>query len=147
MTIVGFTGTRDGMTEPQYKAVHKLFTQHYRSFSKGMHGVCKGSDKDFDDLCKMFNVKRHGLPGKGKVPDPDLRADCDCEIMDEERPHLTRNKIIVDSCDFMIATPPTKEPQDRGGTWWTIKYAWKVNRAIWVIAPDGSMKLHHNVKL
>jgi len=54
------------------------------------------------------------------------------------RPHLDRNRPIVDSCDVLLACPHGPE-EPRSGTWATIRYARKVGRKIFVFWPDGKV--------
>ncbi len=50
--ILGFTGTRSGMT-PEQKSAVRLHTQNLKTVHRdlvGLHGDCVGSDYDFDKI-------------------------------------------------------------------------------------------------
>lgn len=66
----------------------------------------------------------------------DLRAFTHCDRESEPRDYIARNHAIVDSTEFMIATPGGPEHQ-RSGTWSTIRYAKRVGKRVVIIMPDG----------
>ncbi len=124
---IGFTGTQQGMTPYQKKVVAEVLEM--KRPSVGVHGDCIGADKDFHDLCVAFNIKTEIHP-----PDKDIkRAFCKGDVIKHPLPYLERNHNIVDSCDFMIATPKTDYEELRSGTWATIRYTRKKNKRIMVV--------------
>lgn len=131
--IVGFTGTRLGMTGDQSAMVLRLLNK--TEASEGHHGDCVGADEQFHDLCNMA-----GVPVVIHPPENDkLRAYCENAFRTEqERPYLVRNRVIVDLCDFLIAAPKEEfEPAVyRGsGTWATIRYARRIRRRFRIVWP------------
>jgi hypothetical protein len=73
--------------------------------------------------------------------DPKKRAFCKgaAEIR-EPKPYLDRNHDIVDEgSGLLIAAPFQEEEILRSGTWATVRYAWKIGRAldVFVIRPGG----------
>jgi hypothetical protein len=56
------------------------------------------------------------------------RAFCVGDELREQFPYLTRDKKIVDECEFLFAAPLTNEEQVRSGTWATVRHARKINR-------------------
>jgi len=127
---IGFTGTQEGMTLHQKRAVAEILS--IKKPSVGIHGDCIGADKDFHDLCVAFNIKTeiHPPESSGK------RAFCKGDDVKDPFPYLVRNHNIVDSADYMIATPKTDYEELRSGTWATIRYARKKNKRIIVLRPE-----------
>ena len=131
-TVVGFTGTREGMTDAQKATVLEALG-HYRAVEVH-HGDCVGADADFDKL-----ARQHGAVVIVHPPeDPRLRAYCTTAVVYPERPYLDRNRDIVDVSELLIATPKEDGERYKGGTWYTIHYARKAGRGVLVVWPDGS---------
>lgn len=139
--IIGFTGTRNGMTKEQRTVVEKFVDD--MPVTALHHGACVGSDEQMHRIVIGFkpDVKITVHPG----PDPksSLVAKWCLEEWDTHvlpgKAHLRRNRDIVDAVEVMVATPPTMTNPGRGGTWWTIKEARRLGRAILVVLPDGSL--------
>lgn len=136
MTTIGFTGTREGLTEKQYLTLRAQITR--RSLSPAAifrHGDCIGADSDAHDVvrnCSHARIIGHP-PTKGA-----LRAYRQCDHIMPERPYLDRNRDIVNMSDELIACPDGPERQ-RSGTWSTVRYALKVGKKVTIIMPDGSL--------
>jgi hypothetical protein len=133
--IVGFTGTREGMTPQQRQEVKELLLDG--NVVEAHHGDCVGADEQFHSLCRGL-----GVPVVLHPPtDPRLRAYCDGAIRSEKaRPYLDRNKDIVREASLLIATPKegNEPPPGRGqGTWSTVRYARARYGRIIVIMPNG----------
>ncbi|KKL08067.1 hypothetical protein LCGC14_2579560 [marine sediment metagenome] len=132
---VGFTGTRKGMTDEQ----RTVFTGWIANMDpyEFHDGDCDGSDEE------AHNIVRKKLPlcrMIGHPPNKDKhRAGCKYDMNYMPRPYLERNKDIVDDVDFMVATPDTMKEKERGGTWYTIRYARKQDRKLTIIYPDGTI--------
>ena len=133
--IVGFTGTRRGMTNQQIIAIQQFFKDHV--VHEGHHGDCIGADEEFHEICQDYGVDVVLHP-----PDDDrLRAFCVGAMrVEEPRPYLERNHIIVDTCNVLLATPyEVVEPAlARGqGTWSTVRYARRSKKTFRVVWPEG----------
>jgi hypothetical protein len=130
--ILGFTGTRNGMTPEQKKAVENWVIMLKPSFA--IHGDCIGADEDFHQIVKAVwpdvPVTTYYVPGP-------LRANCSASKQLEFKGHLSRNDKIVKDCTFLLATPPSEHPLSRGGTWYTIRRAVKKFRPGKIITPSG----------
>ena len=140
---IGFTGTRRGMTYPQTQAVKKLF---YGSKEFELHqGCCLGADEDavclaiLDPFDKYACVRVIGHPCtiKGQQSEDVISL---CDEVRTALPPLERNKVIVDACDLLVATPATDHEELRSGTWATIRYARKAGKVIYLVLTDGSIK-------
>lgn len=131
---IGFTGTRDGMTDSQKKVLaHLLYALGAQILH---HGDCIGADEDAHNIARENNVEVVIHP-----PTVDgLRAFClGASYVHRPRPYHERNRAIVDDTEFLIATPAGDEVST-SGTWSTIRYARKHGKPLAIIMPDGSTK-------
>lgn len=141
MTKIGFTGTRNGMSQEQIDAFKEIIKS--KKSKEFHHGMCVGSDKQaHDSVRKMYDIvisqdiKIVGHPPTFKK----FMAECDCDIFMKPHDYLTRNKNIVDETDMMIATPDCKE-KVRSGTWSTVRYARKQHKKIYIIHKNGRVSI------
>jgi len=134
MTIVGFTGTRYGMTAAQWEAVDRLLGE---LFARELHhGDCVGADADAHAIAKKRQLRIVIHPPLQE----EHRAFCrDADVIAPTKSHFARNRDIVERAAVLIATPYESEVQLRGGTWYTVGYARKVGRPVHVVWPDGSV--------
>jgi len=142
--IAGFTGTQDGMTEVQAKALfHELIHVLAGSFpakyeNNEFHtGDCTGADEEAFDLVQAYALARNIL----HPPDnPAKRAFCkDASVTLPEKPYMERNHDIVDASVILLAAPGGFQEQLRSGTWATIRYALKRGVPVTVIWPGGQI--------
>jgi hypothetical protein len=141
---VGFTGTRQGMTDKQKTTLHKILVSNnnIKNVDVLHHGDCKGADADAHYECWKLAISIILHP-----PDnPKHRNYCDTgpyEDMVKEinptKPYLTRNHDIVDETDYLIACPDGYKEELRSGTWATIRYAKKQHVLVYIIYPDGTL--------
>jgi hypothetical protein len=133
MTIVGFTGTRQGMTSHQYALVVELLDKP--GIESAHHGDCIGADAQFHHLCLSRNIPIVVHPPS----DDKLRAWCPgAAEYKPERAYLDRNRDIVRECTLLVAAPyEFEEPSHpRGkGAWFTVRYANNIGRITMVIPP------------
>jgi hypothetical protein len=128
--IVGFTGSRQGMTQAQREAVVEVLMEA----TEAHHGDCVGADREFHEICEELGIDVVLHP----PTDPKLRAWCHATRVEEPRPYLERNRQIVKAAELMVATPKEKvePPPSRGqGTWSCIRYARKLKRELLVVFP------------
>lgn len=136
--IYGVTGTRHGAVKEQKASllirIAKITEKLDGRFEPWLiHGGCIGVDIQTHLICKGFGWKTWVLPGP-YGPDP---ACCDADEMEENRPFIERNHLIVDRCGAMHALPDRHTEVMRSGTWATIRYARKIRRRLVIIWPDG----------
>lgn len=134
---IGFTGTREGITNAQSDALIALL------FLLGpnlvAHGDCIGSDAEFHAICR-----RHMLPAAIEIfPPLDNRFRSGCfnpgNVLHPAGEYLDRNRAIVDfGQDGLIACPSGPEER-RSGTWSTVRYARKQGKRIFIVWPDGTI--------
>ena len=140
MMVIGFTGTRDGMTDAQWDKVAELL-DGVREDDVVEHGGCDGADLQFDTICQLHLYEQpHTIirPGPYTGLSDELCLRMGTEVKGR-MPYLKRNQAIVDDADRMIACPSSAEEQFRSlGTWATIRYARKTKTSLTIVWPDGS---------
>lgn len=131
--IIGFSGTRHGMTDKQKEEVMKEL-RIVNSLTKKIeyhHGDCIGADEEFHIIVDDFeNTIIH--PPKRTTH----RAYCKAKTILAPKDYLPRNDDIVLACNVLIATPHSME-NTRGGTWYTIGKAYREKKEVIIITPDG----------
>ena len=133
--IVGFTGTRHGMTEQQ-----KWILKGIAVFIEEFHvGDCVGADEEAHRIVKDYGrAKTIGHPPEVGT----LRAFCEYDEEREPKPYLTRNRdIIREGKHLLIAAPGEKNEVQRSGTWLTVRYARNRMRNHIIIYPDGEVEV------
>jgi hypothetical protein len=134
--IVGFTGTRKGMTEAQRASVTLLLKKlKSRGINQFWHGDEAHSDSEAARMAQRLNYLTVALPG----PDPTTRGDFVSDERHDPMPYLRRNAVIAEACDVLIATPkPNSVEVLRGsGTWATVRYARGNGKTIYIVQPSG----------
>ncbi len=134
--IVGFTGTRQGMTEEQAASVRGLLCSLRPT--EVHHGDAIGADSDFHNLVRTWcpDCVIHVHPCNLS----DQRRFCQADVLYEVLPPLLRNSDIVKAADVMIATPAEAQEQIRGGTWSTIRKARQAGKPLHIVLPDGVVR-------
>jgi len=137
--ILGFTGTRVGMTAAQIGVVWQELQKLQHSLTHVAHGDCVGADANFDRLVCQLEPRPWRL-----IHPSDLehaRAHCELErplhsLAYPARPPLERNGNIVRQAALMLACP--KGPEERrSGTWATVRAAVKEGKKVLIIMPNG----------
>lgn len=128
--IVGFTGTRTGMSPTQLQHVEQLLIE--LEAKELHHGDCIGAD------CECHAIAlRLGILVVLHPPNIDVaRAFCDgwvCTL--PPLSYLERNRAIVDACEEVIAAPRTHTMEQRSGTWSTVRYARSQGKRVYVMRP------------
>lgn len=136
----GFTGTQAGMSAAQRGALRIFLCGTSGEFH---HGDCIGGDSDGHDIAQGCGYWIVGHPPSNG----ELRAFRKCDALRQPKPYLHRNRDIVDDTVALIAAPKEFEEQSHGGTWYTVRYARKLGRAIMLIFPDGTIKQTSRVSL
>lgn len=140
--IMGFTGTRNGMTDAQKQAFLSLL--HELKPTTLMHGACRGADEDACEIARNHVEVLDAHPGVsahgGTNRDRSERAMDLSDVTDEPKTHFARNRVIVEGCDLLVACPPAKPLPSTGGTSYTVGYAEKVGRHTVILYPDGEVE-------
>jgi hypothetical protein len=130
VVIVGFTGTRRGMTAYQKAKLRELLEES--GCIRFHHGDCLGADAEAHDIAADLGLRTIVHP-------PDIttyRAWCKGTVVRPERPYLTRNRDIVLECDVLFAAPAQALEIQRSGTWSTVRVARKLDRPVCIISPE-----------
>lgn len=137
--VIGFTGSREGMTPAQERAV-RILLECYRKHGGAewfVHGDCVGADAAAHALAVAEGLKTAALPGNI----PKLRAYCQADVVDEPLEPLVRNRKLVRKADVVIACPKTAAETRRGGTWYTIRHARETETPLLVCLPEGPVRV------
>ncbi len=136
MKVMGFTGSRNGVTEAQRKALMWLILHHMPEAVH--HGCCVGADAHFAAFCDSMGARPYMVGHPSDLTDlTSPEAVLACDLVHDRLPPLERNREIVDACELLVACPDGPE-QQKSGTWATIRYARKVGKQTHVIFPDGT---------
>lgn len=106
--IVGFTGTRQRMSDTQIRQlgfVLKILPEPLL-----LHGGAIGADLQAHQVAVSLDIDTMIYPANG---DP-----------------LKRNRQIAADCDLLIAAPLTDQEELRSGTWATVRYVRKERKPI-----------------
>lgn len=127
MTTWGFTGTREGMTDKQKRAVMELLA-HGGIFH---HGDCLGADEQAWWLASSADCWTIAHPCTIET----MCAHTKSSVIRPAKPPLERNHDIVDGCDVLIAAPRSLTEEQHSGTWATVRYARKVGKPVIILEP------------
>ncbi len=129
--IIGFTGTRKGMTDAQCSHIEFILMQ--LGCSEFHHGDCVGADSQAAYLVRSLGTIK--IVAHPPVRE-NFRAKVPLRPMDRSlvpKPYLQRNHDIVDACDHLLVAPKSNEEEQRSGTWATYRYARSCGRPITMI--------------
>ncbi len=138
---LGFTGTRDGMTDEQRLAF--IAWAKAAGVKEIHHGCCLGADVDAVDVFLSAAdlgftrplIVAHQPAKRAMLSEEALWSS---DVMKPPLDYLERNRNIVDSCDILLACP--KGPEElRSGTWATVRYARKRGKRLLIFWPCGSV--------
>lgn len=154
MTVIGFTGSRHGLTNTQ-DAVLDERANCGEFGGENHHGDCVGADAAFH----YYAWRCGGTVIVHPPTDPTYRAFVDqrpisgnTHLLWEDRfvllpgkPYLERNRDIVQACDRLIACPaslriPVGRWPTRGGTFYAMRYALGQVKPITIIWSDGEVE-------
>jgi hypothetical protein len=132
---IGFTGTRYGMSSMQKRAFEILILQ--KQPYEFHHGDCKGAD--FESHLIVDHVRRDKCMGISIIVHPPendrLREFCKGDEIRPPLPYHMRNVNIAKETDLLIATPRESKEQKRGGTWFTVRHARKLEKEVIILWP------------
>ncbi len=139
MTTVGFTGTAEGMAKRQdHKLLLVLNYFHKQGYRVFRHGDCVGSDDHAATQASFLGYTVWGHPPINEAKRAFNKA---TKFWEEPADYLIRNGIIVDKSEVLVATPRTFNEARRSGTWYTVRYARRVQLPLRIIIwPDGTTK-------
>lgn len=128
---VGFTGTRKGLSAQQQDWLLSTLPM-----AEIHHGACRGADE-------MMHCYAMAGDRPVVVHPPiktDLRMDYDPgATWLPAKDYLERDRDIVDATEVLFATPDGPE-RNQSGTWYTVRYAVKAGKPVYICYPDGSLE-------
>ena len=143
---IGFTGTRRGMSNPQFDEVLRIVEMLKKTAPRtglyqiadisAFHGDAVGADSQFDSICTSLGIVRFIYPSNIE----DQRAHCEdrgARITAPPAPPLERNVVIVQHSHIMIAAPAVNN-EERSGTWSTIRRTRRASRPLFLVERDGT---------
>lgn len=136
-SVLGFTGTQDGMTFPQKNTVAILLG--LLQPVSVIHGDCVGADEDFHELTRR--VLPHAEIRTRPSNIVELRAGCNADSIYPPQPPLKRDEMLVMDSDLLLATPKKRVEETRSGTWFTVRTARKMGRGVIIVWLDGTITL------
>lgn len=133
--IIGFTGSRKGMSDSQCKAFAELL------FTKGVtelhHGCCIGADAQAHALARRLKIKIIGYP---PLNSKFINETClsDCDEVKEPQEYMQRNRNIVTSTELLVVGPDKPEYL-RSGTWSTKRFAAIIKKPFYVLPLEDNI--------
>ena len=134
----GFTGTQK---EPTLAQVQKLNDLLKELATELHHGCCIGADTWAHGLAHELNIPIIGHPPINLSKKAELDYDHQFKELWHEKPYLDRNRDIVEQTKIMIAMPKGYAEERRSGTWYTVRHARALKRKIYIIRPDGTVRI------
>lgn len=126
--IVGFTGTRAGMSLVQMRFLEEILID--LKVTQLHHGCCVGADSQANRMAQSLGIKTVGHPPLNTT----LMADCKVDYLHEPQHYLKRNHDIVDETALLLVAPLERTEKHRSGTWATYRYANKTGKSLIVLA-------------
>lgn len=131
---VSFTGTRTGMTNAQKETFWALLQAlGAKTFT---HGNCYGADADAHEIAWRLGLLVYKRPSNILGTQAETVGG---HVISEPLDPLKRNGHIVDDGEALIACPDSRQEKQRSGTWYTVRYAWKQKKMVYLIFPDGEI--------
>lgn len=134
---IGFTGTRNGITEMQAATLEQVLrvTKLNVPYSERVfhHGDCIGADDAAHIIAKRLGFYIVVHPPKVEM----YRAFCRGDEIRPEHDYMIRNHNIVGETKYLIACPSTGIEELRSGTWATVRAAQKSRKQVMLIPPHG----------
>lgn len=144
--ILGFTGTRHGLTAAQRAVLPSVVACLPE---RVLHGGAVGADEDFHDWLADITDNGRKTSLIVEVYPTSLRAafwrvrrygPFAPEVAIGTLNPLDRNRIIAANCDHLLACPAAPDEQLRSGTWATVRYARAAGKPVTLLLPDGSVR-------
>lgn len=129
--ILGFTGTRDGMTDAQQLMIWECL-KRWRPIELRI-GDCRGADDQVFTLAVHEGIRTVAHPPINE----EFRAFCAADLVLPPQHYLQRDRDLVDASGVLLAAPASPVDVGWSGTWYTIRYARKRRRSVVVVGPDG----------
>lgn len=137
--ILSFTGTshRPIPTAQAMALEAHLLERWDHGWRELHHGDCAGADALVHRIALTlgFHITRH------PPVNPKLRAFCAGGDSWPPRDYMPRNQDIVNAGKELLALPRGFAEELRSGTWATIRMAWRAQKRVTAIWPDGRVSV------
>lgn len=130
-SIIGFSGSRLGMTVSQMKQLRDMLVDRFVPGAQFHHGDCIGADAEAHGIARAVGYWIVGHPPQN----PALRAWCAVDEQRRPAPYLSRDDAIVAETRELLAAPDTAHERLQSGTWATVRRARKAGKPYEVITP------------
>lgn len=141
---LAFSGTRQGMSQLQHKAVTGWLTQQVPFITEIHHGCCVGADVDFHRICIQLGLvelmQLHPSNSKFTNKLLDLESTGSVEKIWPRDDPLARDQRMVQLCDTLLITPISDDEVVRSGTWTTKRMALKLRRRVIHVRLHGAIE-------
>jgi hypothetical protein len=144
--ILGFTGTRENLTDPQ---LGWLYEQLEGADATVHHGACVGADLAVHKTALDNGLWVHVWPPTNMKL---VAAECVTPevgvIYHPRMPYLNRNREIVNAAQELVALPKHEEqpgPLNWGGTWYTVDFAERMNKRVTICYPSGRVEVREKM--
>jgi len=124
------------MNDRQKEEFTRLLQRCDLDHTRLLHGDCVGADEDAHNIATELGVPTIIYPPIKS----EFRAFCKSEHILPEQDYMTRNKGIVEACEFLVACPMTQKETLRGGTWFTVRHARKIGKQVRILWPKGERR-------
>lgn len=135
--VVGFTGTREGMSARQMDQLRFILSALFSRQNVFHFGGAVGADTQAYSIARSYNYDIHWHPCPGVTRDPNEPEEFRDEVWNEVFPPLVRNKHIVQEGNLLIAAPETDREVLRSGTWATVRYARQIFKPVIMLSRGG----------
>ena len=129
--IIGFTGTRQGLSHKQKVKLAEILYIKHRAGADFHHGNCIGADIQAAVIARQLKYYIIAHPPEN----PQYEGQFTSDETRERLPYLARNRTIVLESDELIACPKESKEILRSGTWATVRYARIRDKTINIITP------------
>jgi hypothetical protein len=132
---VGFTGTRQGMSDHQKRMLRKAMEAAYVDGIENClhHGDCKGADAEAHAIAVELGWDIIIHPPVKRI----MRAYCgDGAIILPPMDYLARDEEIVRVSNFIFAAPKSDTEERRSGTWYTVRHARKLGKRVILLSRE-----------
>lgn len=144
--MIGFTGTKRGMTMPQAQTVASLLKMardvqagHVTRRPVFHHGLCVGADAQGHEIAHALGYRIIGHPASDVAEEyrADLVLGLTPDVVEPAVPALVRDSVIA-SEPILVAAPAQDAEVRRSGTWATIRRGWlSRGTVVHIVFPDG----------
>ena len=135
---VGFTGTRQGMSDHQKETLRRAMEAATMDGIENIlhHGDCKGADAEAHAIAVDLGWDIIIHPPIKRI----MRAYCgDGAIILPPMNYLDRDREIARVSNFIFAAPKSDTEESRSGTWYTVRYARSIGKRVILIKREDQV--------